>query len=123
MAEFYHDLITEKSFKDLQDLRKKFKFILIGGWAVFLYAKSLKSKDIDLVLEFSELEKMRQKFPLSKNERLKKYEVRVEEVEIEILPNGEVRAKGQTSAQDLGGRSKPLTMREDLGGEYSERKG
>lgn len=44
-----------------------------------------------------------------------------EEVEIEILPNGEVRAKGQTSAQELGGR-KPLTMREDLGGEYSERK-
>lgn len=44
-----------------------------------------------------------------------------EEVEIEILPNGEVRAKGQTSAQELGDR-KPLTMREDLGGEYSERK-
>jgi hypothetical protein len=40
-----------------------------------------------------------------------------EEVAIEILPNGEVRAKGQ-SAQELGGR-KPLTMREDLGGEYS----
>ena len=43
-----------------------------------------------------------------------------EEVEIEILPNGEVRAKGQTSPQELGGR-KPLTMREDLGGEYAER--
>jgi hypothetical protein len=43
---------------------------------------------------------------------------REEEVEIEILPNGEVRAKG-SSAQELGGR-KPLTMREDLGGEYSE---
>jgi len=43
-----------------------------------------------------------------------------EEVEIEILPNGEVRAKGQTSPQELGGR-KPLTMREDLGGEYSGR--
>jgi hypothetical protein len=42
-----------------------------------------------------------------------------EEVEIEILPNGEVRAKGQTPAQELGGR-KPLTMREDLGGEYSD---
>ena len=40
-----------------------------------------------------------------------------EEVEIEILPNGEVRAKGQTSAQEMGGK-KPLTMREDLGGEY-----
>ncbi len=45
-----------------------------------------------------------------------------EEVELEILPNGEVRAKGQTSAEELGGR-KPLTMRENLGGEYSEKKG
>ena len=45
-----------------------------------------------------------------------------EEVEIEILPNGEVRAKNQTSAVELGGR-KPLTMREDLGGEYSEPRG
>jgi hypothetical protein len=42
-----------------------------------------------------------------------------EQVEIEILPNGEVRSKGGTAAQELGGR-KPLTMREDLGGEYGE---
>jgi hypothetical protein len=42
-----------------------------------------------------------------------------EQVEIEILPNGEVRAKGGTTQQELGGR-KPLTMREDLGGEYAE---
>ncbi len=47
---------------------------------------------------------------------------REEEVEIEILPNGEVRARGQSSGQELGGR-KPLTMREDLGGEYSQEKG
>jgi len=43
-----------------------------------------------------------------------------EDVEIEILPTGEVRAKGQSTAQELRGRSKPLTMREDLGGEYAE---
>jgi hypothetical protein len=42
-----------------------------------------------------------------------------EQVEIEILPNGEVRAKGATSSQELGGR-KPLTLREDLGGEYGD---
>ena len=41
-----------------------------------------------------------------------------EQVELDILPNGEVRAKGQTSSQELGG-GKPLTMREDLGGEYA----
>ncbi len=41
-----------------------------------------------------------------------------EEISIEILPNGEVRAQGQSSLQETGFR-KPLTMREDLGGEYS----
>jgi len=42
-----------------------------------------------------------------------------EEVPLEILPNGEVRAQGQTAQSELAGR-KPLTMREDLGGEYSQ---
>ena len=41
-----------------------------------------------------------------------------DEVEIEILPNGEVRAKNATTVTDRGGR-KPLTMKEDLGGEYA----
>ena len=40
-----------------------------------------------------------------------------EEIPIEILPNGEIRAKGQTSTDELAGK-KPLTMRENLGGEY-----
>jgi len=44
---------------------------------------------------------------------------REDEVEIEILPNGEVRAKDQTAPSERGYR-KPLTMREDLGGEYGE---
>ena len=40
-----------------------------------------------------------------------------EEIPIEILPNGEIRARNQTNSSELGGK-KPLTMREDLGGEY-----
>jgi len=40
-----------------------------------------------------------------------------EEIPIEILPNGEIRARDQTSSGELGGK-KPLTMRENLGGEY-----
>ena len=40
-----------------------------------------------------------------------------EDVPIEILPNGEIRAIGDTDAEELGYK-KPLTMREDLGGEY-----
>jgi hypothetical protein len=41
-----------------------------------------------------------------------------QETEIEILPNGEVRAKGTGAAENAG--KKPLTMREDLGGEYGD---
>ena len=40
-----------------------------------------------------------------------------EESPIEILPNGEVRAVGGSDASERGFR-KPITMREDLGGEY-----
>lgn len=84
MPEFYHHLITEKSFKVLQDLRRKFDFILIGGWAVFLYTKALKSKDIDIVIDYNELEKFKKEFNLFKNERLKKYEAKLEEIDIDI---------------------------------------
>jgi hypothetical protein len=41
-----------------------------------------------------------------------------EDTPLEILPNGEIRAKGQVSAFELGVK-KPLTMKENLGGEYS----
>jgi len=82
--DFYYDLITQKSWKTLQELKKKYEFILIGGWAVFLYTKALKSKDIDLVMGYEELEKLKGEFEVSKNERLRKYEARKEEMEIDI---------------------------------------
>jgi hypothetical protein len=40
-----------------------------------------------------------------------------EDTRMEILPNGEIRPEGQTPAVELGGK-KPLTMKENLGGEY-----
>jgi hypothetical protein len=43
---------------------------------------------------------------------------REEATAIEILPNGEIRAQGQSTSTLLAGK-KPLTMREDLGGEYA----
>jgi len=82
--EYYHNLITEKSFKTLQDFKRQYKFILIGGWAIFLYTKALKSKDIDVVIEYDELEKLKKNFPLFKNERLKKYEIKTEEIDIDL---------------------------------------
>lgn len=84
MPEFYHQLITEESFKLLKELKRKYDFILIGGWAVFLYTKTLKSKDIDLVIDYSELGKLRMNFEVFKNERLKKYEIKIKGVDVDI---------------------------------------
>lgn len=88
MPEFYHDLITEKSFEILQGLRRQFQFILIGGWAIYLYAKALKSKDIDIIIDYDQLEKIKKIHNISKNDRLKKYEMKIKEVDIDIyLPH------------------------------------
>ena len=49
-----------------------------------MYTHALKSKDIDLVAEYEELEKLKREFEVFKNERLRKYEARKEEMEIDI---------------------------------------
>jgi hypothetical protein len=86
--EFYHNLITEKSFQYLEELKRQYDFILIGGWAVFLYSRSLKSKDIDIIIDYSELVKMKEEYNVTKNDRLKKYEIKTGEFDIDIyLPH------------------------------------
>lgn len=82
--QYYHDLITQKSWQLLQNLKKKYDFVLIGGWAVYLYCQTLKSKDIDLILDYPMLEKLKEEFPVTKNDRLKKYEAKTEETDIDI---------------------------------------
>ena len=40
-----------------------------------------------------------------------------EDTPIQILPNGEIREIGRATAAEMGSK-KPLTMKENLGGEY-----
>ena len=83
--EFWNDLSTEKSWLLLQELVKEFDFVLIGGWAVFLWTNGLKSKDVDIVVrDYAELDKLRTRFGLKKNDRLKKYEFSVDEVSVDV---------------------------------------
>lgn len=82
--EFWHDLVTDKSWRLLQELRQKFEFVLIGGWAVYLYARTLKSKDIDLIADYKTLGRMQQAYSLVKNDRLKKYEIPSGEFDVDI---------------------------------------
>ncbi len=81
--EFWNSDLIEKSWQVLLDFKKKYKFILIGGWATYLWAKQQKSKDIDIVVDIGELQKLKSE-NLIKNNRLKKYEIKKEEVDIDI---------------------------------------
>ena len=81
---YYRDAVTQKSWQLLTELTRKFRFVLIGGWAVWLYTKQLKSKDIDIVVDLSQLVKLKTRFDLVKNNRLKKYEFRNGEVQVDV---------------------------------------
>ncbi len=81
--EFWNSQLTEKSWAILQEIRKKYKFILIGGWAAYLWTRQQKSKDIDIIVDVQELQKLK-KENLSKNDNLKKYEIKTGEIDIDI---------------------------------------
>ncbi len=51
---------------------------------MYVYAKKLKSKDIDIIVEYEELEKLRSHHGWVKNDRLKKYEIHIEGIDIDI---------------------------------------
>ncbi len=82
--EYWHDILTEKSWAILKEIRGRFNFILIGGWATYLWGRTLKSRDIDIVVDLKTLEKIKDNYELRKNDRLKKYEIKIEEIDIDI---------------------------------------
>lgn len=85
---YYHNIITQKSWEELKILNKKVKFVLIGGWATYLYTRQLKSKDIDILIDYDQLSRLRENYEVIKNDRLKKYEARKEEIQIDTyLPH------------------------------------
>lgn len=84
MKQYYHDQFTDKSWRLLQDLKRRYDFILIGGWAVYLYTRALKSKDIDIVVSLEVLELLKKDFSFHKNERLRKFEIKEDEIDIDV---------------------------------------
>ncbi len=81
---YYRDQVTQKSWQVLTALSNKYEFVLIGGWAVWLYTKQLKSKDIDMVVALDQLGKLSRDYDLVKNDRLFKYEIRQEEIQVDV---------------------------------------
>ncbi|MDO8537963.1 MAG: hypothetical protein Q7S21_03705 [archaeon] len=82
--EFWHESVTEQSWEKLQEFSKEFDFIVIGGWGVWLWTKQHKSKDIDVIVDFEVLQLLREKYSMEKNDRLKKYEIKLEGFDVDI---------------------------------------
>ncbi|MBU2637802.1 MAG: hypothetical protein KJ955_02420 [Nanoarchaeota archaeon] len=86
MKDFWNSAITEKSWNILLGLKKlPFEFVVIGGWAAYLWTKAHKSKDIDILLKnFEDMKYLKEHYTLKKNDNLKKYEIKIEEIDIDI---------------------------------------
>lgn len=85
---YYHDLVTRESWKELIALTQRVPCVIIGGWAVYLYTKALKSKDIDILVDFDALSILKDQYSITRNDRLKKYHATRDMVEIDIyLPH------------------------------------
>jgi len=83
--EFWNDIIIQRSWELLKDLNKKFDFIVIGGWGIYLWTHAMKSKDIDILLSsWDDLEIIKKQFEARKNDRLRKYEIVILDVDVDI---------------------------------------
>ena len=82
--DFWNNTLTEKSWNIMLGL-KGFDFVVIGGWAAYLWTKMHKSKDVDIVIKNCEdLDLLKKNYNLVKNDNLKKYEIKIEEIDIDI---------------------------------------
>jgi len=86
--EFWNSDITEESWNKLQEMRKDIDFILIGGWAIYLYTKMHKSKDIDIIVNYDVLRSLGSLGNVQKNDRLHKYEIRSGRFDIDVYLPG-----------------------------------
>jgi hypothetical protein len=85
----WRDEIVEKSWQILNELRNLADFVLIGGWAVYLWTHKLKSRDIDLCINQENFYKLQQELlqrnhALKRNVRLMEFEAIIDTVEIDI---------------------------------------
>ncbi len=86
MVDYWHKNIVDKSFEVLNQLKKHIDFIVIGGWASYLYTKAQKSKDIDIIVDYNNLFVLKSLYPTSfkKNPNLREYEIHLDMFDIDI---------------------------------------
>lgn len=82
--EFWNSDITNESWKELLVLSTKYNFILIGGWAIYLYTKLQKSRDIDMVVDYDQIKLLSVDFEMRKNPSRYRYEIKFQKFDIDV---------------------------------------
>lgn len=87
--ELWNERIVKESYEVLNKLKKDVDFVIIGGWASWLYTKKIKSKDIDVYINFKDFFNFQEILAekgifISLNRKLKKYSVKIMDIDIDI---------------------------------------
>ncbi|MBI2508222.1 hypothetical protein HYV89_04690 [Candidatus Woesearchaeota archaeon] len=91
--ELWNETVVEKSYDILNKIKEELDFIIIGGWASWFHTKTVKSKDIDIYVDFGDFFNFQKSLAnkgifISLNQKLKKYESKIDDVDIDIYtPN------------------------------------
>jgi len=89
MVELWREDAIERSWQVLKRLHELADFVTIGGWGVYLWARKLKSRDIDIYMDQDnfyglQAQALKAGFTIKRNPRLKKFEALIEGVEVDI---------------------------------------
>ena len=82
--EFWNSEITNDSWNELLVLSRTYNFILIGEWAIYLYTKLHKSRDMDIVVDYDQFWVLSKDFQLRKNPSVRRYEIKFRKFDIYI---------------------------------------
>ena len=88
MSEFYRDAQVRGAQAVLARLQQVVPdAIVLGGWAVYLYARGQRSTDVDIFVDFGGLGRLQQEFgpALTKNNNFRKYELIIDRVEVDVF--------------------------------------
>ena len=91
--ELWNEAVVQKSYDVLNKIKDELDFVIIGGWASWFHTKTVKSKDIDMYINFEDFFNFQKILAdrgifISLNQKLKRYEAKIDEVDLDIYtPN------------------------------------
>lgn len=88
MTDFYHESQTLPAEQALRELHRVVpEAVILGGWAVFLYAQGQKSTDVDIAVDYAQLGRLKSEYgaAVTKTTHLSKYFLELNKVEVDIL--------------------------------------